>query len=261
MAERITAPAIKAMKGAGKKIVSLTAYDTAGAQLADGAGVDIILVGDSLGNVLLGFSSTLFVTLDMMVHHTAAVARGVKRGLLVADLPFGSYQSSTAQAVDSSVALMRAGAQAVKLEGPYCEAIEAIVKAGIPVMGHLGMTPQSVHAFGGHRVQGKGDQANAIKQQAKDVESAGAFSMVLELVPAETAKMATESVGVPTIGIGAGPFCDGQVQVFHDILGLSGAHYKHAKAYVNGRELFEEAVARYCEEVRSQTFPTSENSF
>ncbi len=257
----MTAPKIRAMKGRGEKIVVVTAYDAAFGAMADEAGVDVILVGDSVGNVMLGFDSTLPVTLEQMIHHTAATSRGVKRALLVADLPFGSYQTSPEQAVDSSVALMKAGAHAVKLEGDYVDAIAAIVHAGIPVMGHLGMTPQSVHKFGGFKVQGRGKAACSIIDQGKALEEAGAFSFVLELIPAELAADVTAQVGIPTIGIGAGPDCDGQVQVLHDVLGLSPELFKHAKPYMDGRRLIIEALKNYSSEVRTKEFPTGENSF
>lgn len=261
MSDRITAPKVRAMKARGEKIVTVTAYDSAFGAIADEAGVDVILVGDSVGNVMLGYDSTLPVTLEQMIHHTAATVKGVKRALVVADLPFGSYQVSPEQAVASSVALMKAGAQAVKLEGDYTDAVAAIVKAGIPVMGHLGMTPQSVHKFGGFRVQGKGNAGSEIVDQAKALEEAGAFSFVLELIPAELAAEITSKVGIPTIGIGAGPGCDGQVQVLHDVIGLSPEVFKHARAYINGRQLVIEALKSYSADVRSSEFPTLENSF
>lgn len=261
MSERMTAPKIQSMKERRQRIVAVTAYDACFGALADEAGADIILVGDSVGNVMLGYDTTIPVSLEQMIHHTAAASKGVKRALLVADLPFGSYQESPAQAVRSSVALMKAGAHAVKLEGDYVEAIQAIVHAGIPVMGHLGMTPQSVHRFGGFRVQGRGSQACLILDAAKSLESAGAFSLVLELIPAEVAADVTAQVAIPTIGIGAGPDCDGEVQVLHDLLGLSGGPFKHAKAYLDGRRLVSEALQSYVAEVRKREFPGPENSF
>lgn len=259
--KRLTAPAIRDMKSQGERIVCVTAYDYTSGSICDSAGVDLILVGDSLGNVILGFDSTVPVTMDAMIHHTAATTRGVKRALVVADLPFGAYQSSTAQAVDNAVKLMQAGAQAVKLEGDYPEAIAAMVKAGIPVMGHLGFTPQSVNAFGGHKVQGKGEDAKAVLEAAKSVEKAGAFGVVLELVPAELSGQVTKTLTIPTIGIGAGPSCDGQVQVYHDVMGLAPRQFRHAKIYANGRELFENGLRQYAAEVKSGEFPTEEQSF
>lgn len=261
MAKRVTAPAVRALKARGEKVVCITAYDALFAAIAEEAGADVLLVGDSVGNVLLGYETTVPVTLDMMVHHTAAAARGCNRALLVADLPFGSYQSSTAQAVDSAVTLMQAGAQAVKLEGAYAEAVEAIVRAGIPVMGHLGMTPQSIHQFGGFRVQGRGDAAQRLKEEAMALQDAGAFSIVLELVPASVATDVSAALAIPTIGIGAGAGCDGQIQVIADVLGLSGIDLKHAKPYTDGRSLLRKALSDYVAEVRSGAFPTEEQSF
>lgn len=261
MPEKVNVPRIRAMRERGERIVSVTAYDAVLGELADTAGVDIVLVGDSVGNVLLGYESTLPVTLEQMVHHTRATRAGVRNALLVADLPFGSYNSSVAQAVESSVALMKAGAEAVKLEGDYPEAVTAIVRAGIPVMGHLGMTPQSVNVFGGHRVQGKGDSGDRVVDAAKRLEEAGAFGVVLELVPAALAERVTAAIGIATIGIGGGAGCSGQVQVMHDVLGLSTRRFRHARAFVEGRNLFLEGLQAYTQEVREGTFPGPENSF
>jgi 3-methyl-2-oxobutanoate hydroxymethyltransferase len=259
-AKRVTAPRVRDMKSAGERIVCLTAYDYFSASLADAAGVDVILVGDSVGNTVLGYSTTIPVTLEDMVHHTAAAARGVKNALLVADLPFGSYQASTQVAVESAVALVKAGASAVKLEGAYTDEIAAIAKAGIPVMGHVGMTPQSVHQFGGFKVQGKGDSSSLVKNAAKAVEEAGVFAYVLELIPADLAGEITEASRVPTIGIGAGPRCDGEIQVFYDVLGLEEMRLKHAKRYVEGRQILQQGLEQYIREVRSGDFPTAEHS-
>ncbi len=261
MADKVTAPKVRAMKGSGEKVVCITAYDAYFGRLADEAGVDVILVGDSVGNVSLGYPNTIFVSLDEMLHHVRAVRRGVKRALLVGDLPFGSYNSSVDQAVDSAVALMKAGAEAVKLEGDYPEAIQAMVKAGIPVMGHLGMTPQSVNVFGGFKVQGKGDAGDRVVSEAQSVESAGAFSVVLELIPASLSSRVTEQVGIPTIGIGGGPNCDGQIQVIYDVLGLATETFKHAKKYVDGEALFSKGIGQYTSEVKQKSFPGMENSF
>ncbi len=241
--------------------MAITAYDAAFGAIADESGADVILVGDSVGNVMLGYDTTLPVSLEQMIHHTAATSHGVTRALLVADLPFGSYQESTSQAVRSSVALMKAGAQAVKLEGEYTDAIRAIVLAGIPVMGHLGMTPQSVNKFGGHKVQGRGQAGCPIVDAARALEEAGAFSFVLELIPAELAADITSQVSIPTIGIGAGLECDGEVQVLHDVLGLTSHSFKHAKRYVDGKDLMLEALRNYAKEVRNREFPKPENSF
>jgi 3-methyl-2-oxobutanoate hydroxymethyltransferase len=228
--------------------------------MVDQAGIDLLLVGDSLGNVIMGYQTTLPVTLDQVCHHVRAVAAGLQNALLVADLPFGSYQSSTAQAAESAVTLMKAGAEAVKLEGDYPDAIAAIAKAGIPVMGHVGFTPQSVHGFGGFKVQGRSN-GDEILQTALRLDQAGAFSIVLELMPAQLAKQITEQVQALTIGIGAGIHCDGEVQVWHDILGLNSRPFKHARQFVNGRDLFTNALTEYAESVRNSTFPTEENSF
>jgi len=257
---KMTAPRVRAMKERGEKIVCLTAYDVTSGAIADAAGVDIVLVGDSLGNVILGLDTTLPVTLEDMIHHTSATRRGVKRALLVSDMPFGSYQSSVEQAVEAAVALVKAGAEAVKLEGAYTDQIRAIIKAGIPVMGHVGMTPQSVNNFGGFKVQGRGSEAEAVLDAAKQVDRAGAFSMVLELIPVALAKEITATVSCPTIGIGAGIECDGQVQVFHDILGLGDFNPKHAKVYLKGREMLLKAATDFTCEVRCSAFPTDEQS-
>jgi 3-methyl-2-oxobutanoate hydroxymethyltransferase len=243
------------------KVVCITAYDAVFGALADAAGADIVLVGDSVGNTALGYSSTLPVSLEEMVHHTRATRQGVQRALLVADLPFGSYQTSTEQAVQAAVALVKAGAQAVKLEGPYTQAIAEIIRAGIPVMGHVGMTPQSINLYGGFRVQGKGDSGQAVITAAKEVENAGAFSIVLELIPAKLAAQITDDLHIPTIGIGAGVHCSGQVQVIYDILGLNPVALKHAKRYVAGHDCFVDAMKQYSAEVRDGTFPGEENSF
>jgi 3-methyl-2-oxobutanoate hydroxymethyltransferase len=261
MTDKVTAPKIRAMKKRGERIVSVTAYDATFGAMADEAGVDLILVGDSVGNVMLGYDTTVPVTLDQIVHHTKATRAGVSRALLVADLPFGSYQVSTAQAMESAICLMKAGADAVKLEGNYSEAIKAMVRAGIPVMGHVGMTPQSVNKFGGFRVQGRGEAADQVVDDAKAIDDAGVFSMVLELVPAELAKVISAEVGAPTIGIGAGPECDGQIQVLHDVLGLSPKVHKHAKRYVSGHECLVDGLRQYSEEVRSSAFPEEKHSF
>lgn len=260
MSEKVTVPRFRALKGRDEKIACVTAYDAPFGAMADESGVDLILVGDSVGNVVLGYESTVPVTLEEMLHHTRAVRRGVKRALFVSDLPFGSYQASTEQAINSAVALMKAGAEAVKLEG-FSDAIRPLVGAGIPVMGHVGMTPQSVHKFGGFKVQGRGEAAQAVIDAAKAVEDAGAFSIVLELIPPDLAREITSQLDIPTIGIGAGEGCDGQIQVLYDILGFSEHVYKHAKDYMNGRAQVVDGLRKYVCEVRNGSFPTSENSF
>jgi 3-methyl-2-oxobutanoate hydroxymethyltransferase len=242
------------MKAAGEKIACVTAYDVNSAEIAEAAGVDLVLVGDSVGNVLLGYESTVPVELWEMQHHVRAVARVCRRPLLVGDLPFGSYHEGPEQAVRSSVALMKAGAEAVKLEGDYTAEVQAIVRAGIPCMGHLGFTPQSVHAFGGHRVQGKGEAGDKVLDQARRLQDSGVFAIVLELVPEELATRITQELQVPTVGIGAGPGCDGQIQVYHDVLGLSGQRFRHAKRYVEGRSTFEKGLSEYVQDVKNDKF-------
>ncbi len=260
MAKKRTAPWVHAQKGESR-IVCLTAYDVMSAQMADLAEVDVVLVGDSLGNVILGQSTTVQVSLDEVVHHVRAVKNGLQNALLVADLPFGSYGSSVPQAVDSAVVLMKAGAEAVKLEGDYPEVVEAFLRAGIPTMGHVGFTPQSVNLFGGFKVQGRGGQAEQVLNVSKRLSDAGAFAIVLELVPADLAKRITESVSCPTIGIGAGVHCDGEIQVWHDVLGLSEAKFKHAHAFMAGRSSMVQALSEYREAVKQRKFPTEDNSF
>ncbi|MBS1705733.1 MAG: 3-methyl-2-oxobutanoate hydroxymethyltransferase [Armatimonadetes bacterium] len=259
--EAVSAPKILGMKKKGEKIVCLTAYDYTSALIADRSNVDLILVGDSVGNVIQGLSTTLPVSLDAMVYHTQIASRGVARALLVADMPFGSYQVSVSQAVESAIRLMKAGAQAVKLEGAYVEQVQAIVAAGIPVMGHVGMTPQSVHQFGGFRVQGKGVKGEAVLKAAEALQQAGAFSVVLELIPSELSKTITEALEIPTIGIGAGNHCDGQVQVFHDLLGINEFHFKHVRRYAELGESMHIAISQYAQDVRSGAFPTEVESF
>lgn len=249
------------MKAKGEKVVCLTAYDILTATIADESEVDLVLVGDSLGNVVQGNDTTVPVTLDNMAYHTTIVRRGVKHALLVSDMPFGSYQASVAQAVDSATVLARLGAEAVKLEGPYYEEVAAIVKAGLPVMGHIGMTPQSVNQFGGFKVQGKGEAVKPLVEMAKRLEDAGVFSIVLELMSSEAAQEVTSAISCPTIGIGAGAGCDGQIQVFHDITGLNRQRFKHAKAFCQGHGVLMDGVQQYVKEVRSSTFPGEEHSF
>lgn len=262
MTGKVTAPGLRRRKPGGPKIVSVTAYDYTSALIADEAGVDFVLVGDSLGNVIQGQGTTLPVTLQDICYHVRCVRAGLSKALLVADMPFGSYNSSTAQAVDSAVALMQAGAEAVKLENDYLDEIAAIHKAGIPVMGHVGMTPQSVHVFGGFKVQGREDAAaERIAEIALQVEQAGAFSIVLELMPAALAQQITDKVSVPTIGIGAGAGCDGQIQVWQDILGLSPHVFRHSRPYASGRQDFIDGLRRYAEDVREGSFPDAETSF
>lgn len=239
----------------------VTAYDYTSAVIADAAGVDAILVGDSLGMVVQGHNTSLPVTLNEMLYHLRCVVRGTKRALIVADLPFMSYQVSPRQAVKNAGKLLKAGAHAVKLEGGVrmAEAVAACVRADIPVMGHVGLTPQSVHRMGGFKVQRDADEMIA---DANAVEHAGAFSMVVEGVPTEVGAKVTAAVNVPTIGIGAGPHCDGQVLVWHDMLGLYDAmRPKFVKRYAELGAMAKDAVVAYCDEVRSGTFPAAEHSF
>ncbi|MBF4510748.1 MAG: 3-methyl-2-oxobutanoate hydroxymethyltransferase [Aeromicrobium sp.] len=261
---RVTTTDLLTMKAEGAPIVALTAYDTPGARLADAAGVDVILVGDSLGMTVLGYESTLPVTMDDMVRATAAVSRGVSRALVVADMPFGSYQAGEDEAVRNAVRLLaEGGAHAVKLEGGEAVAglVARLVTAGIPVMAHTGLTPQSVNVFGGYRVQGR-DTAGALAlvRDCRALEAAGAFSVVLELVPAELAELVSEELDIPTIGIGAGAGCDGQVQVFHDILGIGSFVPRHAKRFADMGSAITAAISAYAEEVRAGGFPGEEQS-
>lgn len=256
----VTVPDFRAAKGA-RKLAVVTAYDFTAAKLADDAGVDAILVGDSVGMVVQGHATTLPVTLRQMAYHTALVARGAKRPLLLADLPFGSYGESPQQAVRSAFKLVKAGAAAVKLEGGerMAEAVAACVRADIPVMGHVGLTPQSVHRLGGFKVQ---RDANRLLTDAKAVEQAGAFAVLVEGVPNDLGAAVTAAVGVPTIGIGAGPGCDGQVLVWHDLLGLFDAFRpKFVKRYAELGEATRAALRAYCGEVRDGTFPGPDHGF
>jgi 3-methyl-2-oxobutanoate hydroxymethyltransferase len=260
---RTTILEIQKLKDRGERIPMVTAYDYTSAQIADRAGVPLILVGDSLGMVVLGHSSTVPVTLDEMLHHIRAVVRGSERALVIGDLPFLTY-TSTPQAIESARRIMQeAGAQAVKLEGGAAVAptVARLVELGIPVMGHIGFTPQSVHQIG-TRVQGKqADQAAQLINDALALEAAGAFAVVLELLPAPLAREITARLRIPTIGIGAGADCSGQVQVWHDMLGLySDFLPRHAKRYANLAETIGAAVQAYVEEVRSGAFPTADNS-
>ncbi len=249
-----------------KKITCLTAYDYPTARLLDEAGVEVLLVGDSLGMVVLGYDSTLPVTLDEMLHHVRAVRRGTKRALLVADMPYGSFHVSTDESIRNAMRLIKeGGAEAVKIEGGErrLELISRLVEAEIPVMGHVGLTPQSINALGGFHVQGKTvDAAKQLERDAKAVEAAGAFSVVLESVPRELAARITEKLRIPTIGIGAGPDCDGQVLVFHDLVGLTIGHTpKFARQYANLSGEISRAVQAYCSDVRSGGFPSDAESF
>jgi len=264
--KKITPVDIQAMKREGKRIAMLTAYDYPTALLEDRAGIEIILVGDSLAMTVLGYENTLPVTMDAMIHHTQAVTRGAKYALIIGDMPFMSYNTSERDAILSAGRFMKeGGADAVKLEGGASvkETVRAIVRAGIPVMGHIGLTPQTISMLGGFKVQGKDAQgAQKIIDDALSLEDAGAFSVLLEAVPAPIAKKVTERLNVPTIGIGAGVHCDGQVLVVHDVLGLFDRFTpKFAKRYVNLSELMLKAFDSYREEVTKGTFPTDQHSF
>ena len=253
-------------KREGRRFAMLTAYDHAMARLVEQAGVPVVLVGDSLGTVMLGYDSTVPVTMEDMLHHTRAVARATERCIVVADMPFMSYQAGADEAMANAGLLLRAGATAVKLEGGSAIAplVRRMVGAGIPVMGHLGLTPQSVNQFGGHKVQGRTPAAAArIIGDARALEEAGAFAVVLETVPAPLARMVAERIAVPVIGIGAGPDCDAQVQVLHDLLGLydDRRQFRHARRYAVLGEAVRGAVRAYVDEVATGAFPTEAESF
>jgi 3-methyl-2-oxobutanoate hydroxymethyltransferase len=254
------------MRAEGEKIAVLTCYDASFAALLERNGVDVLLVGDSLGNVLQGHSSTLPVTLEQMAYHTGCVARGAKRPFIVADMPFGSYQESPAQALRSAVPLMAAGAQMVKLEGGafMAETVRFLVERGVPVCAHIGLTPQSVHQLGGYRVQGKTDAgAQQMKQDAAALQDAGAALIVLEMVPAPLAAEITRSLAtMATIGIGAGPDCDGQVLVLHDMLGVyPGRKAKFVRNFMDGAASIDDAVKAYVKAVRNGSFPGAEHCY
>jgi 3-methyl-2-oxobutanoate hydroxymethyltransferase len=263
---KITVPLILERKLRGEKITCLTAYDFPTARLLDGAGIDILLVGDTLGEVILGYDSTLPVTVEEVLHHLRAVRRAAQRALLIADLPFGSYHITEDQAVAAAIRFVKeGGAEAVKLEGGRKRAalIRRLTEESIPVMAHIGLTPQSIHALGGHRVQGKTpDSARDLLRDAQAVEDAGAFSVVLEGIPRELAALITQRLRIPTIGIGAGPECDGQILVFHDLVGMSlGRRPKFVRAYANLAEVVQSAVKNYCADVREGRFPADAESY
>lgn len=261
-----TSVTFKDSKKNGEKLTMLTSYDYTTAKLLDESGIDSILVGDSLGMVVLGYDDTLSVTMEDMIHHSAAVARGAKNALIVTDMPFMSYQTSVYDAVVNAGRLVKEGkAQAVKLEGgiEFCEHIKAIVNASIPVCAHLGLTPQSINAFGGFKVQGKGKEAaQKLLDEARAVEQAGAFAVVLECVPAKLAKKISESISIPTIGIGAGAGCDGQVLVYQDMLAMyPDFKPKFVKQYTQLGSVMKDAFKQYIAEVKSGAFPSEEHTF
>jgi 3-methyl-2-oxobutanoate hydroxymethyltransferase len=266
MERRVSVTDLKAMKKRGEKIVMITAYDYPSARLVEEAGVPLILVGDTLGMVVLGYDTTVPVTVEDIIHHAGAVVRGTSKAHVVADMPFMSYQTGSEDALRNAGRLLKeAGAQSVKLEGGTTVAptVKKLVDAGIPVMGHIGLTPQSVNQFGGYKVQGK-TPAAAVKliNDAVALQEAGAYAVVLELVPAQLAQVISERIDIPTIGIGAGPGCDGQVQVFHDILGLFTEFLpRHARRYAEIGEQIVAAVRGYADDVREGRFPTEKESF
>jgi 3-methyl-2-oxobutanoate hydroxymethyltransferase len=262
---RVTAPSLSRMKRRGEPITMLTAYDFSFARIFDTSGIDVLLVGDSLGNVVQGQDTTLPVTLDEVVYHTRMVVRGAARALVVADMPFGSFQVSEEEAVRNAIRCIKdGGAHAVKLEGGtnVASTLERIVRAEIPVMGHVGLTPQAVHRMGGHRVQGRTEaSARRVLEDARAVQEAGAFAIVLEGMPEDLARQVTAELEIPTIGIGAGVHCDGQVLVMHDMLGLSDWTPSFAKSYANLGAVAAQAARQYADEVTHRKFPDAAHSF
>jgi len=264
--KKITTHTLQKMKAGGEKISMLTAYDYSFAGIFDAAGMDVILVGDSASNVMAGHETTLPITLDQMIYHAASVIRAVKRSLVVVDLPFGTYQSNSEIALASAIRIMKeTGAHAIKLEGgeEVLESIERIVKAGIPVMGHLGLTPQSIYQFGTYAVRAtQNEEAQKLQNDVQLLQKAGCFAVVLEKIPAQLAKKVTESVHIPTIGIGAGPHCDGQVLVMHDMLGINTEFKpRFLRRYLNLYEQITQAVKQYVADVKSNEFPNENESY
>ena len=264
--EKVSAPSLRSSKQRGERLVCLTAYDYPTARIVDEAGIDIILVGDSLGNVVLGYGNTVPVTLEEILIHLKAVRRAVQRALLVADMPYGSFHTGADDAVRNALQLVKeGGAEAIKLEGGHkrVQLVKRLVDEEISVMGHIGLTPQSINQLGAYRVQGKTTRAaQQLIDDAKALEDAGAFAVVLEVVPREIARMITESISIPTIGIGAGVHCDIQVLVLHDMLGLSfGKQARFVRPYANLREVITDAATRYAEDVRNGTYPSEAESY
>ena len=259
----VTIHDLRAWKQAGKRFAMLTAYDYPTARILDDAGIPVLLVGDSVGNTVLGYDSTLPVTMQDMLHHTKAVARGASSAMVVGDMPFGSYQVSVSDGVRNAARfLQEGGAHAVKVEGPQVELVHRLVELGIPVMAHVGLTPQSVHGMGGYRVQGRGEEAAAtLLEQAHSLEKAGAFAIVLEGMPAPVGAAITAELHIPTIGIGAGPGTDAQVLVIHDLLGLSEREPSFAKAYADLRGTIAGAVTAFARDVERGTFPDEAHSY
>jgi 3-methyl-2-oxobutanoate hydroxymethyltransferase len=264
--KKVTTNTLQKMKASGEKIAMLTAYDFSFARIVDGAGIDVILVGDSASNVMAGHETTLPITLDQMIYHAQSVIRGIDRCLVVVDMPFGSYQSNSDIALASAIRIMKeTGAHAVKMEGgeEVVEAIKRIVSAGIPVMGHLGLTPQSIYKFGTYTVRAKEeDEANKLRKDAKKLQLAGCFAVVLEKIPAVLAKEVSESISIPTIGIGAGPHCDGQVLVMHDMLGINTEFKpRFLRQYLNIHDQASGAVKKYIEDVKTRDFPNDTEQY
>jgi 3-methyl-2-oxobutanoate hydroxymethyltransferase len=264
--KRITTHTLTTMKSKGEKIAMLTAYDYSFAKIIDAAGIDIILVGDSASNVMAGHETTLPITLDQMIYHAQSVVRGVKRCLIVVDLPFGTYQGNSKEALNSTIKIMKeTGAHAIKLEGgeEVVDSIKRIISAGVPVMGHLGLTPQSIYKFGTYQVRAKETaEADKLKNDAKKLEEAGCFAIVLEKIPAMLAKEVSESLTIPTIGIGAGKFCDGQVLVMHDMLGINQSFKpRFLRQYLNLYEEVGTAVQQFITDVRTNDFPNNQEQY
>jgi 3-methyl-2-oxobutanoate hydroxymethyltransferase len=264
--KRITTNTLQKMKSVGEKISMITAYDYSFARLFDAAGIDVILVGDSASNVMAGHETTLPITLDQMIYHASSVIRGVERSLVVVDLPFGTYQGNSKEALASAIRIMKeTGAHAVKLEGgeEIVESIKRILAAGIPVMGHLGLTPQSIYKFGTYTVRAKEEaEANKLRSDAKLLQESGCFAMVLEKIPAQLAKEVSESIAIPTIGIGAGRHCDGQVLVMHDLLGINTEFKpRFLRQYLNLHEAVTGAVKHYIKDVKDRDFPNEQEQY
>ena len=261
---RISVNDLSSFKQSKKRFTVLTSYDSLTASLFDESGIPVLLVGDSAANLVFGYDSTVPITVEEMLPIVKAVARSTKKAMVVADMPFGSYQTSSTAALESATSFLKAGAHAVKLEGGQriVEAVKVLVEAGIPVMGHIGLTPQSVNVFGGYKVQGRGEQAEQLLLDAKFLEEAGAFSIVLEAIPSELAKQITDSVSIPTIGIGAGSNTDAQVMVWQDLVGLTpGPKPKFVKNYLNLRQEIEKAVKDFSSDVASEKYPDKDHSY
>jgi 3-methyl-2-oxobutanoate hydroxymethyltransferase len=263
---RITTHTLMTMKENGEKIAMLTAYDFSSSSIIDAAGIDVILVGDSASNVMAGHETTLPITLDQMIYHAQSVVRGIHRCLVVVDLPFGTYQGNSKEALSSAIRIMKeTGAHAVKLEGgnEVADSIQRIVGSGVPVMGHLGLTPQSIYKFGTYQVRAREEaEANKLRQDAKILQEAGCFAIVLEKIPAQLAKEVSESLSIPTIGIGAGKHCDGQVLVMHDMLGINHEFKpRFLRQYANLHEIMSSAVKHYVDDVKSRDFPNDSEQY